>query len=494
MEMAAIVFPGSGRKLTTALRAGSRRQRRARAAQVDLCAIAAMPRRNDLLPDLKFETRLISGLNRPERRLRRDDPEHVSEVAKSIATFGVSRPPVITADGEIIDGLITTEAAIHLGLTEMPCIVVEHLSAKEIRVLRLALNRLGEKGSWDIDTLKLEFPELIDLDLSLEITGFAAPEIDLVLLNNEPVVDGAANNCPKPLTGYPAVTRLNDVWYLGRHRLQCADACHQESYDQLFAGAPAAWAVFADPPYNIPIQGFVTGQAHHGEFVMGVGEMSDEQFVTFLSDFLKASSKHLADGGVLFVCMDHRHAEHVSRATREAGLSVVTLVVWYKGVGGMGRLYRSAHELVFVLKKGEAPVINNIELGKNGRDRKDVWEYPGANRRGSPANKLLDEHSTPKPVELVADALLDVTDRGDIVIDPFLGSGTTIIAAEKTGRTAYGLELDPHYCDVIIRRFEKFTGVTAVHAVTGLSFNEMGILRTTESELAAQSAVQASDV
>jgi DNA modification methylase len=317
----------------------------------------------------------------------------------------------------------------------------------------------------------LEFEELIEIEVPLDLSGFAAPEIDLVLLGDEPAINDAANDCPEPEPSRPAITRLGDEWRLGRHRLVCGDACKPDGYDHLFAGgAPNARVVFTDPPYNIPIKGFVTGQAHHRDFVMGVGEMSDDGFVTFLADFLKAVSVHLADGSVLFVCMDHRHAEHVQRAARAAGLSVVTLVVWHKGVGGMGRLYRSAHELVFVLKKGEASVLNNIGLGKHGRDRTNVWEYPGANRRGSSANEQLSEHATPKPVELVADALLDVTSRKDIVVDPFMGSGTTIIAAEKTGRVAFGLELDPRYCDVIIRRFEKFTGVEAVHATTGTTF------------------------
>ncbi len=492
--MAQKVFPNSATKLTGTLSAGSRRNRRALAAGVNLDAAICAPRRNDLLPNLKLEKRPRSALQAPKRQLRKVETEHVAEVVKSIAMFGVSRPPVITTEGEIIDGVVTVEAARLLGLQEIPCIVAGHLSPTEIRLLRLALNRLGEKGTWGLDALKLEFEELVEIEVQVEIAGFTAPEIDLVLLGEEPAIDEVANGCPELDTNRPPVTQLNDVWYLGRHRLLCADACKPESYDRLFSGAPQGRAVFADPPYNIPIQGFVTGQAHHREFVMGVGELSDEKFVAFLADFLKASSKHLADGSVLFVCMDHRHAEHVLQAAREAGLSVLTLVVWYKGVGGMGRLYRSAHELVFVLKKYEAPVQNNIELGKHGRDRKNVWEYPGANQRGSSANEQLDIHSTPKPVELVADALLDVTKRKDIVVDPFLGSGTTIIAAEKTGRIAFGMELDPLYCDATIRRFEKFTGQAVTHAETGLTFMETAARRAkTDGDLAVTAAADEYD-
>jgi DNA modification methylase len=488
-EMAKNVFQNSSKKLTGELASRSRNRKRARTAAVDLDAVVSASRRNDLLPELKLEKHPLSALHAPKRQVRDVNPEHVAEVAKSIATFGVSRPPVVAADGEIIDGVVIVEACRHLGLQQVPCIVADHLSPSEIRLLRLALNRLGEQGTWNLEALKLEFEELIEIEAPLDACGFAAPEIDLVLLGDEPAIDDAANDCPEIDMNRPAITQLGDEWRLGRHRLVCGDACVLDCYGRLFAGgAPNARAVFTDPPYNIPIKGFVSGQAHHRDFIMGVGEMSDDGFVTFLADFLKAVSSHLADGGVLFVCMDHRHAEHVLRAARAAGLSVVTLVVWHKGIGGMGRLYRSAHELVFVLKKGDGPVLNNIGLGKHGRDRTNVWEYPGANRKGSSANEQLGVHATPKPVELVADALMDVTNRGGIVIDPFLGSGTTIIAAEKTGRIAFGLELDPHYCDVIIRRFEKFTGVEAVHVTTGLTFFAMATLRQAEADRAAAEA------
>jgi DNA modification methylase len=482
IEMAKDIFPSSRTKLTQELAGNSRSRKRARRAAVGLDGVIASPRRNDLLPALKLETRTLATLHAPARQLRKIEPGHVAEIAKSIGAFGVSRPPIITPGGEIIDGVVTVEAVRLLGLQEVPCIVAGHLSANEIRLLRLALNRLGEKGTWDVETLKLEFEELIEVDAPLDMTGFAVPEIDLVLLGTAATFDEDANDSPERDESEPAVTRLGDEWQLGRHRLVCADACKPECYERLFTGTTEARAVFTDPPYNIPIKGFVTGQAHHQDFVMGVGEMSDDQFDTFLADFLKASSRHLSDGGILFVCMDHRHAAHVLRAASQAALTVVTLVVWHKGVGGMGRLYRSAHELVFVLKKGAAPVNNNIELGKHGRDRTNVWEYPGANQKGSSANEQLAEHATPKPVELVADALLDVTNRGDIVIDPFLGSGTTVIAAQKTGRTAFGLELDPHYCDVIIRRFEKFTGVEAVLTATGATFAATGKERLTPAQ------------
>jgi DNA modification methylase len=212
--------------------------------------------------------------------------------------------------------------------------------------------------------------------------------------------------------------------------------------------------------------------------------MTDEEFVVFLADFLCAAAHHVADGGVLFVCMDWRHAAHVFRAAGAASLDVLNIVVWSKGSGGLGGIYRSAHEFVFVLKKGNAPTINNVELGKHGRDRTNVWTYPGANRRGSSANAQAKNHPTPKPVELVADAVLDVTKRKDIILDAFLGSGTSIIAAEKTGRIAYGLELDPRYVDVIVRRYQDFTGIPAIQAETGKLFDEVAAERAAASTTA----------
>jgi len=458
----------------------NRRRKRGLRGEVHADAAAAMPRRNDLLPALKLEVIPITSLTAPARELRKLHPEHLAEVTKSIAVLGVSAPIIVSTDREIINGVAVWHAARDLGLTEIPCIVVEHLSPADLRLLRIALNRLGEKGAWDLDALKVEFSELIDIGKPLEIAGFITQEIDLVLAADEPAIDETANTSVEPDTNGPPVTRPGDIWLLGKHRLLCGNAVLASSYEQVMEGCSAR-AVFTDPAYNIPIQGFVTGQAHHREFVMGAGEMSNDEFTEFLTDFFLGASRPVVDGGVLFVCMDFRHIENCLQAARMAGLTLVTMVVWHKGVGGMGRLYRSAHELVLVLKKGSGSVLNNIELGKHGRDRTNVWEYPGANRPGSSANEQLAIHSTPKPVELVADALLDVTQREDIVLDPFMGSGTTFIAAEKTGRIAFGMEFDPVYCDAIVQRFEKYTGTLAQHAQTGLTFAELATRRREEA-------------
>jgi DNA modification methylase len=467
-------FQSPQKAFTRKLSQKTREQRAARRDAVALEAVASGPRRNDLLPQLRLEQRPVDSLRAPARAVRTVNAAHVTQIARSISAFGMIEPILISENGQIIDGVSTLEAARSVGLGFVPCLVIDHLTPQETRILRLALNRLQEKGEWDVQSLKLEFQELIDLDAPFELAGFEPQEIDIVLLEEGGANDPKANSLPVVSEETPSVSRLGDLWKLGRHRVLCADATKPESYTALFDGAAAA-AVFTDPPYNIKIDGFAVGAGskHHREFLNASGEMTDAEFVSFLTNFLKPASCYLVDGSVLFVCMDWRHAEHVEQAARKVGLPHLNTAVWVKGNGGLGGLYRSAHEFVLVFRKGVVSSVNNVELGRHGRDRSNVWTYPGSNQRGSSANAEAANHPTPKPVELVADALLDVTERGDIVLDPFAGSGTTIIAAQKTGRTAYTLELDPSYVDLIIRRFEKFTGEQAVHAGTGRTFAEL---------------------
>jgi DNA modification methylase len=465
------------RALTSDISAKARARRSKLKTRVELNAIARGPKRNDLLPDLKIEKRAIDSLTQDSRKVRTLTNEHAKDIARSIAKFGQVAPVLITGEGRIIDGVGVAAAMAVLGEKTVSCVVVDHLSDEEARLLRLALNRLQEKGSWNLAELKLEIQDLTTAGLSLVETGFTAPEVDLVLSMEERVVDPKANDCTEPRFEEPAVSRLGDEWLCGPHRVLCADATKPESYARLFQDLPPARASFGDPPWNIPIDGFVAAKGKHKDFLAASGEMTDDEYVGFLTSYLKAMSAHIVDGGVVYLCMDWRHVEHVCETARRAGLSILTLVVWSKGVGGLGGLYRSAHELVFVLKKGNAKVMNNVELGKHGGDRTNVWTYPGANQRGSSANTELANHPTPKPVELVADAIRDVTKRGDVLVDPFLGSGTTLIAAQKMGRVAVGLERDPHFVDLIVRRYEKFTGNKATLAGSHKTFDEVAALR-----------------
>jgi DNA modification methylase len=280
----------------------------------------------------------------------------------------------------------------------------------------------------------------------------------------------------------PAVSRPSDLWRIGDHVLLCGDALKPGSYRKLL-GSDKAQLVFTDPPYNVAIGGNVSGlgKVKHRELAMASGEMSAEEFTDFLQGAFTRLAEFSTDGSIHFVCMDWRHMAELLRAANATYSELKNLCVWTKTNAGMGSLYRSQHELVFVFKNGAAPHINNVELGRFGRNRTNVWSYPGVNSFGTKRDSELAMHPTVKPVALVSDAILDCSRRGDIVLDAFAGSGTTLIAAEKTGRCGFGIELDPHYVDTVIRRFDDVYGLKAVHAESGLSFEQLKAKRSKET-------------
>jgi DNA modification methylase len=341
----------------------------------------------------------------------------------------------------------------------------------------LADNRIAEDAGWDQEMLAIELQGLIDLDFSIELTGFDIAEVDL-LFDGE--AEAKAPDCnvddkipPLSATG-SAVTRPGDLWQLGQHRLLCGDATDSASYTKLLGSAKAA-LIFTDPPYNVPINGHVSGlgKVQHSEFAMASGEMSREEFRGFLETVFGHMTAHSLDGSIHFICMDWRHMSEILAAGESTYSELKNLCVWVKSNGGMGTFYRSRHELVFAFKNSSAPHINNFELGQTGRYRTNVWEYAGANSFGQDRDEALSLHPTVKPVALVADAIKDCSKPRQIVLDPFAGSGTTLIAAQKTGRRAYVLELDPIYCDTIIRRWQAFTGKSVVLGETGDSFEKI---------------------
>lgn len=461
------------RALTKNLSERSRARRKSLEGGVALSSAAEARRRNDIAPTLAIVHRGLTTLRPAHRRVRTGDPEHVARIMRAIASLGFTVPILISREGEIVDGHIRVEAAKALGLTEIPCVIVDHLNECERRLLSIAVNRLQEKGSWDIVQLKLEFESLIDLDIPVEASGFELPEIEVVLSLGDDDLDEEANNTPPVDYRQPAVSRPDDRWRLGRHVVLCADACEERSYQTLMDGEVAR-LMLTDPPFNCPIDGFVggKGEIRHREFVAATGEMSDDRFESFLHDFLVYAMSHVVDGGIGLSFIDWRQIELLLHAGRRSDLSLQNIIVWNKGRGGMGGTYRNAHELVAMFKRGSTAHLNNIELGKHGRDRTNIWSYPGATTLGSSARQQLKSHPTPKSVELIVDAILDLTSRNDVVLDPFLGSGTTLIAAEKSGRRCYGLELDPAYVDVIVRRWQAFTGGGAVRA-DGRSFADL---------------------
>jgi DNA modification methylase len=427
----------------------------------------------------------ISQIKPGATALRVHSKMRIGQLAASIQAFGCNLPLLVDANHHLIAGHGLFEALKSLGWTEVPVIIITHLRPEQTRSLSLALNRLGETGKWDEAKLAIELKSLseLDLDFSLETTGFSMAEIDLKIEGlNEGDNDDHLDALPDFVDG-PAVTKLGDLWLLGDHRLYVDSALETTSYQALMAGKQAA-QVNTDPPYNIPINGFVSGlgKNKHSEFVEGYGEKSPEEFGLFLRTMFKNLAAHAADGALLYATMDWRHAEEILAAARLNELNLMNICVWVKPNAGMGSLYRSQNEFVFVFKKGVGPHQNNIQLGRFGRNRSNVWHYaavPGFGREGDEGN-LAKLHPTPKPVRMIADAILDTSKRGDIILDPFLGSGTTLIAAQRVGRRCFGMELDPLYADCVIRRWQAFTGEKAVHAATGEPFEAVAATRAQE--------------
>ena len=417
----------------------------------------------------------VAGLRPYPGNARTHSAKQIAEIATSIKAFGFNNPVLVDKSHTIIAGHGRVAAAKKLGLDTVPCVRLEHLSEAEKRAYILADNKLAEKAGWDRDILAIELQHLADLDLDFDITatGFEMAEIDLLLSDADADQADPADAVPEVRVG-PAVTQPGDVWQIGRHRLICGDSTLSETYARLLTGERAQM-VFADPPYNVKIGGHVSGlgATKHREFAMASGEMSEAEFTHFLKDVFANLAGHAVDGAIHFVCMDWRHVGEVLAAATPVYSELKNICVWAKTNGGMGSLYRSQHELVFVYKSGRAPHINNVELGRHGRYRTNVWQYAGANAFSATRDGDLAMHPTVKPVALVADAILDCSRRKGIVLDAFAGSGTTLVAAERTGRRGYGIELDPHYCDVIVHRLATVAGLEAVHAVSGRTFSDL---------------------
>ncbi len=426
----------------------------------------------------------VAGLRPYSRNARTHSAQQIAQIAASIRTFGFNNPILVDKDNVIIAGHGRVEAAKQLGLYMVPVIRLEHLSEDQKRAYILADNRLAEKAGWDREILKIELQHLVlvDAGFDVSITGFEMAEIDVLIDEGQDAgKDDPADKVPAIEPG-PAVTRLGDIWNIGRHRLICGDATDSATYARLLDGATAQM-VFTDPPYNVKIDGHVggLGKVKHREFAMASGEMSEAEFTAFLCLVFVALARYTFDGAIHFVCMDWRHVGEVLASAKTAYGELKNICVWAKSNGGMGSLYRSQHEFVFVFKSGTAPHINNVELGKHGRYRTNVWSYAGVNSFGANRDADLAMHPTVKPVALVADAILDCSKRNGIVLDAFAGSGTTLVAAERTGRRGHAIELDPHYCDVIVRRLARLAGLEAVHAITGETFSAVASRRGSET-------------
>lgn len=424
----------------------------------------------------------IDALTAYSNNPRKHPEKQIVKLMASISEYGIALPILIDTNQIIIVGAGVIEAARRLGIEKVPVIVADQWSPDQVQAYRLIDNRLAELSIWDEQVLKTEFLALLETDFETDLLGWETAEIDLLLLeakNDEPDDDPADQI---PVSSGPVITRTDDLWLLGKHRLLCGSSLDSCTWDRLMDGHQAAMG-FTDAPYNVRISGHVSGlgKKKHAEFQMASGEMSTAEFTTFLTEAVARMSECLCDGAILDFCMDWRGLAQSFTALDANGLALINMCVWNKSNGGMGSLYRSKHELVLIAKKGKAPHTNNVELGKHGRYRTNVWDYAGANSFGRNRDTDLADHPTVKPVALVADAIRDVSRIGDIVIDAFMGSGTTILAAERTKRIAYGIDIEPVYVDVAIRRWQTLTGRDAVHAETGETFAEVSERRAAET-------------
>jgi 16S rRNA G966 N2-methylase RsmD len=424
---------------------------------------------------MKMQTIATGVLKRNPRNARTHSANQIRQIADSIRQFGFVVPIVVDENRIILAGHGRLDAAKLLGLNHVPVIEVRGLSEAKRRALALADNRIGGSAGWNRELLAVEFTELSELlieeGLDISITGFTAVEIDQISADFEEDSSDPADAVDPQWLSQDAVSQTGDLWILGKHSILCGDARQSDTLQHLMGDSRATMA-FLDPPYNLRIRNIVgRGRVTHSEFAMASGEMSSSDFVEFLTRTLGAAALFSRDGAVHYVCTDWRHVGELLQAGQCVYGETLNLAVWAKTNAGQGSFYRS-HELVAVFRVGDASHLNNVELGRHGRNRSNVWHYPGVNTFRKGRLDDLKSHPTVKPVALVADAMKDCTRRGDIVLDTFCGSGTTILAAERVGRRARALEIDPRYVDVSIRRWQTFTARDAVHAKTGRNFDQ----------------------
>jgi hypothetical protein len=420
----------------------------------------------------------IDELRPAKNNPRTHSKKQLTQLQRSIEEFGFTNPVLVSDNGEIAAGHGRVQAARLAGMTEVPTICLSTLTPEQRRAYVIADNKLALNAGWNTELLAIELQSLIDVGFDLEITGFDLAEIDFVI----DAANDADPSLPDPADRLPPlaqtrVTERGDVWQLGRHRLLCGDTRVADDVATLMDGEEARIA-FLDPPWNLPVQGHIggNGRIKHAEFAFASGEMSDEEFVSFLTLTLANTSAQLADGAIAYVCIDWRHFSQLEAAGRVCFSELKNVVVWNKGTGAQGSFYRSQFELILAFKKGTAEHINTFGLGETGRYRTNVWTHRGMSSFGKGREDLA-LHPTVKPIELVADALRDCSRRGDVVLDTFGGSGSTLIAAEKTGRVARLLEYEGIYCDRTIQRWQQFTGKSATLIATGETFEDVSLLR-----------------
>lgn len=460
---------------------GPRVRQRQKAAAADVTFGKAIAQLALQIVDLQ-----LSQLKPSDHNARKHSTKQVHLIAESIKGFGFVAPILIESTGEIIAGHGRYEAAKLLGMKTVPVVCLDHLAPHQIRAYRIADNRLAELSGWDNAILKVEMSHLVEINFDVELTGFETPQIDMIMSADEAPVPKADPADALVPVGAQAVTRRGDLWLLGDHRILCGDARERSDYENLMGGERAQMT-FTDPPFNLkPNHIGGLGKIKHRPFPMASGEMDKPGFTAFLTIVFGEIVAACQDGALIYTCIDGPHLHEMLNAGYATFDELKAVITWAKTNAGMGSLYRSQTELIPLWKTGKAPHINNIELGRHGRYRTTLWTYAGANGFGRGRMEDLAAHPTVKPCAMVMDAIKDASKAKGIILDPFGGSGTTLIAAAKTKRRGYLMELDPLYVDVAIARWEKLFKGQARHAETGLSFAEMASQRDLASPAAKQ--------
>lgn len=404
----------------------------------------------------------VEKLQANPKELRIHKPKKIERLAKSIKATGIF-VPIVVNNGIVVAGNARLMAAKLLGLKQVPVIDASNLTEEQLRAYAIADNKFTLDAEFNLPILQIELADLRKINFDFELTDFEIPEIDCVIQSSVSKDEKEKDSEETAVDELDIEEKVKsgDLWQLGRHRLFCGNALLPESYKTLM-GAVLAVMVLTDPPFNVKIGGHVcgNGQIQHEEFAMASGEMSEAEFIKFLQTFIWHLINYSTNGSLAYIFMDWRHSYELLTAGK-AYSELKNICVWNKLTGGMGSMYRSQHEFCFVFKNGTESHVNNIQLGKFGRNRTNVWDCKGV-RVTNPENKDdLKFHPTCKPVNLLADAILDASNPGDAVLDAFAGSGSTLLACEKTDRVCYAMELEPHYCDVAISRWEALSGQKA---------------------------------
>jgi DNA modification methylase len=437
----------------------------------------------------KIISKKLAELKPYPNNARTHSNKQIKQIASSMDRFGFTNPVLIDENEMILAGHGRVEAAKLLGLMDVPCIRLSDMTEAEKSAYILADNKLAMNAGWDESILATELEYLVEQsdEIDLTLTGFSIAETDEILEigGTDPGTESEEDDrIPEASDDEVTVTRAGDIWQMGAHRLVCGDARDSQVYKQLLSdnngNTELAEMVFTDPPYNVKIDNNVcgSGKTQHSEFAMASGEMSKEAFIAFLKDTTSQLVGHSKHGSIHFICMDWRHIQELLEAGNASYSELKNLCVWVKDNGGMGSFYRSRHELVFVFKNGDASHINTFELGQHGRYRTNVWNYRGISSGGKAAREELALHPTVKPVAMVADAIKDCSSHAGIILDAFAGSGTIFIAAQKTGRRARAIEIDPKYCDTSIVRWQAFAKDDAILVETGETFDEVQLRRS----------------